>query len=237
MNNEELLTEASPSENLFKLFEDSLPDPLTFSKSYLAHVRQISSRVNVESIAEFIGLLEKARLNGNTIFFAGNGGSAATASHFANDLAIGTRLTNQPFRAISLTDNVAIITAIANDIGYESIFSEQLRTLAFPNDMLVAISASGNSPNILRAVEFGNSIGMTTVGLTGFTGGKLKTIVRHALHVPTAQGEYGPVEDLHMILDHLVGGYFQLKRLYETSVHEKQNRLNISSSFETLGLE
>jgi D-sedoheptulose 7-phosphate isomerase len=96
------------------------------------------------------------------------------------------------------------VTAIANDDGYEQLFVQQLAVLMRPGDLVVAISASGNSPNVLRAVEYANANGAATIGLTGFDGGKLKGLARHAVHVPTAKGEYGPVEDAHMVLDHLV---------------------------------
>jgi D-sedoheptulose 7-phosphate isomerase len=140
------------------------------------------------------------------VFFIGNGGSAATASHFANDIAIGTRTGDaKPFRAMALTDNVAVLTALANDNGYDSIFVDQLKVHLRDGDALVAISASGNSPNVIAAVEYARSRGAKVVGLTGFDGGKLRTLSDIAIHAQTAKGEYGPVEDLHMVVDHLVG--------------------------------
>jgi len=102
---------------------------------------------------------------------------------------------------------VAVLTAIANDYGYEHVFAKQLEAQLSPGDVVVAISASGNSPNVLNAIEYANARGATTIGLTGFDGGRLAKMVRHAVHVPTERGEYGPVEDAHMVLDHLVGGY------------------------------
>ena len=110
----------------------------------------------------------------------------------------------RPFRAISLTDNVPVLTAIANDYGYDEIFLKQLEVLMSPGDVVVAISVSGNSPNVLRAVEYAQAHGATTVALTGFDGGKLRPLAQLGVHVPTTRGEYGPAEDVHMILDHLV---------------------------------
>ena len=131
-----------------------------------------------------------------------------TASHFANDIAIGTRTgDDRPFRALSLADNAAVMTAIANDDGYDEIFVQQLQVLIRPGDVVVAISASGRSPNVIKAIEYANAHDAITVALTGFAGGRLKEIARHGVHVPTDEGEYGPVEDTHLILDHLVGAY------------------------------
>jgi D-sedoheptulose 7-phosphate isomerase len=151
----------------------------------------------------------EARDRGHRVFFIGNGGSAATASHFANDFAIGTRSPEKPFRAISLTDNVAAITAIANDDGYDQIFVKQLEVLMEDGDVVVAISASGNSPSVVKALELANLRGNHTVALTGFeTGGAIAALAKTVIHVKTRKGEYGPVEDAHMFLDHLMGSYF-----------------------------
>ena len=108
---------------------------------------------------------------------------------------------------MSLTDNTSVITAIGNDFGYEQIFVKQLEAVFKKDDLLVAISASGNSPNILRAVEYVKANRGVTIGLTGFDGGKLKKLLDHVIHVPTEKGEFGPVEDVHMILDHVIGTY------------------------------
>ena len=141
------------------------------------------------------------------MFFIGNGGSAATASHFANDISIGTNDYDEPFKALSLTDNVSIITAIGNDYGYEDIFVKQLQVLGRADDVVVGISASGNSPNLIKAFEYAKKVGIKTVAITAFDGGKLKTIADEGIHVPTDTKEYGPAEDAHMILDHLVSAY------------------------------
>ena len=157
----------------------------------------------------------EARERGSSIFFIGNGGSAATASHFANDIAIGTRTYEKPFRAISLCDNQAVITAIANDDGYEKIFSQQLQVLLKKQDVVIAISASGNSPNLIQAIDIAKKMGAISVGISAFDGGKMKEMVDVSLHVPTEKGEYGPAEDAHMVLDHLVSSY--LMRLVRSS--------------------
>jgi D-sedoheptulose 7-phosphate isomerase len=183
-------------------------DPVAYAKSYLDYLASCFEALDCDAIASFVGLLLTARDTGNAVFFIGNGGSAATASHFANDISIGTRTGDEkPFRAISLTDNVAVMTALANDEGYDRMFVDQLKVQMRDGDALVAISASGNSPNVIAAVEYAKSRGAQVIGLTGFDGGKLKDLSDIKLHVPTAKGEYGPVEDIHMIFDHLVGSY------------------------------
>ncbi|WP_130472121.1 D-sedoheptulose-7-phosphate isomerase [Candidatus Magnetaquicoccus inordinatus] len=195
-------------------------DPAAFAGGYLRYLAQLCAKMDPQEIGRFMEVLLQARERGARIFFLGNGGSAATASHFANDIAIGTRSREKPFRAISLCDNLAMITAIGNDYGYEQIFLRQLENQMQEGDVVVAISASGNSPNVLQAVEFANSRGNVTVGLTGFAGGRLREIVGISVHVPTLPGEYGPVEDLHMIIDHLVGAFLMQRVRQEISVLE-----------------
>jgi len=178
-----------------------------FSKSYFEYLGNVLSKISTSEIENFVHLILAARDRGSTIFFLGNGGSAATASHFANDIAIGTRAYDKPFRVISLCDNQAIITAISNDDGYEKIFSQQLKVLLKEQDIVVSISASGNSPNLIEAINTAKKMNAITIGISAFDGGKIKNIVDHSVHVPTGQGEYGPAKDAHMVLDHLVGNY------------------------------
>ena len=178
-----------------------------FSRNYLNYLAETLKKIDINEISEFIKIILEARDKGANIFFIGNGGSAATASHFANDLAFGTNDYLRPFRAISLADNQAIITAIANDFGYDQIFIRQLKVLGRKNDVLVGISASGNSSNILNAMEYAHTVGIKTIALTAFDGGAMKKIAQAGVHVPTEMKEYGPAEDAHMILDHLVGAY------------------------------
>lgn len=183
-------------------------DPAGYARAYLDYLASCFDAIDNTAVEAFIRLLLAARVSGNTVFFIGNGGSAATASHFANDISIGTRTGDKmPFRAVSLTDNVAVMTALANDEGYDRMFVDQLRVHLRDGDSLVAISASGNSPNLIEAVNYAKMRGATIVGLTGFDGGLLREKSDISLHVPTASGEYGPVEDVHMIFDHLIGSY------------------------------
>lgn len=179
-----------------------------FIKGYLEYLKSVLDQINLDDVASFIDTIKVARENNQFIYFIGNGGSAATASHFANDLAIGTRSSKKPFRIMSLTDNVPVLTAIGNDFGYDEIFTKQLQAYLKPNDVVVAISASGNSANVVKALELAKKMSAKTVSLTGFDGGKIKSMADVNLHVPSVKGEYGPVEDVHMIFDHIIGNYF-----------------------------
>ena len=178
-----------------------------FSKSYFEYLSLILQNISTTEVENFIKVLLNARNKGSIVYFIGNGGSAATASHFANDIAIGTREYIKPFRVISLCDNKAIITAIGNDDGFNKIFSQQLEVLLKKDDVVVAISASGNSPNLLNALDVAKRKGSITVGISAFDGGELKKKADISVHVPTGKGEYGPAEDAHMVLDHLVSNY------------------------------
>lgn len=186
--------------NLERIYGER-PAAAEFADGYLGYLSEILAKLDRRQIARFIDALVDARRRDATVFFLGNGGSAATASHFQNDL---TRWRDNPMRIISLTDNVAVLTAIANDHGYEHIFRMQLENLLRPGDVVVAISVSGNSPNVVQAMEYAVSLGTVTVGLTGFDGGRLAEMVDINIHAPTLEGEYEPAEDVHMILDHLI---------------------------------
>lgn len=171
--------------------------------AYVVEAKRLLDVVQPQ-IDAFIRALYEAFVNERTVFIIGNGGSASNASHFAQDLNKGTLPTPDSirrFHAIALTDNLSWITAIANDHGYESVFEYQLRSLAHEGDILVAISGSGQSPNVLRAVEYANAQGMTTIAVTGYDGGKLKPMAKINLQVPSF--DMGLVEGIHSILFHL----------------------------------
>jgi D-sedoheptulose 7-phosphate isomerase len=180
----------------------------SFAREYLQGVARLLDDFSAGDVGRMLRLLEEAHRHGRQVFIAGNGGSAATASHMANDLMWGiTRGGVRPMKAISLPDNVALSTAIANDVGYDSVFSVQLEALARPQDLLIAITGSGNSPNILRALTTARRLGLTTIGLLGMDGGKAREMVDVAVVVPSH--DYGPIEDVHMILDHLATAYLK----------------------------
>lgn len=184
-----------------------------FSDEYLEYLTALIAQLDRSSISRFADLLLESRENKTTTFFLGNGGSASTATHFVNDVSLSSRQFKKPFRAISLCDNQAVITAIANDDGYENIFLQQLQTLATAGDTIVCISASGNSKNLIKAIEYAKENNIYVVGLTAFDGGFLKENCDLNIHVPTKIGEYGPAEDLHMVICGLVGSYFRAKFL------------------------
>ncbi len=190
--------------NLDKIYDS---DPSIFSKHYFDYLTKIFSKIDHSDVAKLISSLIDARDNDASIFFIANGGSASTASHFANDIAIGSKATNKPFKAFSLTDNQAIITAISNDFGYQKVFVNQLKVFASPGDLLVAISASGNSKNLIEAIEYSNENKINTFSITAFDGGIIKKIANNNIHIKTEMKEYGPAEDIHMILVGLIGSY------------------------------
>ena len=184
-----------------------------FSDEYLEYLTTLIAQLDRSAISQFADLLLQSREKKTTTFFLGNGGSASTATHFVNDVSLGSRQFEKPFRAISLCDNQAVITAIANDDGYENIFLQQLQTLATAGDTIVCISASGNSKNLIKAIEYARENNIYVVGLTAFDGGYLQDNCDLNIHVPTKIGEYGPAEDLHMVICGLVGSYFRAKFL------------------------
>jgi D-sedoheptulose 7-phosphate isomerase len=175
------------------------------AKAYLERVCRVIERMDLGEVEVLCDLIERAYDTGRCVFIAGNGGSAATASHLCEDLA---KCTLRDFEAqkrlkvLSLTDNTSWLMAIANDLDYTRVFVEQLKNLASPEDLLIAISGSGNSPNILKAVEWANTNGLATVGVTGFSGGRLRALAQHGLHV--AIDDMGIVESIHLTLFHWV---------------------------------
>lgn len=172
----------------------------SLATGYLAELEAALSSMDLPAIIRIVDRLRVARDAGRTIFIAGNGGSAATASHWVNDLAKATRSSGRrAFRVIGLVDNVSWLTALANDEGYDRIFAGQLENFVEPGDVLAVISASGNSPNVLRAVDAARASGAITIGFVGFDGGQLRARVDECLWVPTAQGAYGVVESAHSV--------------------------------------
>src|SRR5215218_5686158 len=173
----------------------------TMLRDYWDEVANVAALVDLDCLERVALMLLNCQARGRVVFVVGNGGSAATASHFACDLSKGTRRDGPPtFHVVSLTDNVPLLTAWANDSGYERVFSEQLTALARPGDLLVAISASGNSPNVIAAVAAARSCGMTVVGLSGRSGGCLAHQVDVLVNVPSDRIEV--VEDAHLVVAH-----------------------------------
>lgn len=206
--------------NVERLFLNSV-NAEAFTKGYFDYLLQLLHRLDTKAIARFIEELELAYDRESTIFIAGNGGSAATASHMANDLGMDVLKKGgsaKPFRALALTDNTSLVTAIGNDDGYHNIFVNQLRIHYRPQDLLIVISASGNSPNVVAAARWVKDRGGKVMGLVGFDSGELKTACDILINVETPKGEYGPVEDVHMVMDHLVANYLQYKQQKENGL-------------------
>jgi D-sedoheptulose 7-phosphate isomerase len=178
-----------------------------FLERYQSDILQVIQGIDLEKIRQVIAALAEARDHGRHIFVCGNGGSAATASHFVCDMGKGASFNRgSRFRIMALNDSLPTLTAYSNDVSYDCVFVEQLKNFAEPGDVLIAISGSGNSPNVLRAVEYANSVGCVTIALSGRDGGKLGPMAK--LHVCAAHQHMGRIEDAHMIAAHMISYYF-----------------------------
>ncbi len=176
---------------------------LEIIKSYLSQVGTTLDNLPLDEVVKIVEVLGEAHDRGNSIFIFGNGGSAATASHFASDLAKGTICKGKPrFKAFALTDNVPLLSAWANDTDYSNVFAEQLENFVEPRDIVIAISGSGNSPNVLNGAKVAKAKGATTIGFIGFDGGKLEDLVDIPLIVRNHNIEQ--VEDVHLLLGHVI---------------------------------
>jgi D-sedoheptulose 7-phosphate isomerase len=190
---------------------ESTSRQIGFSGDYVEGLKKCLDTLLLEEVAGVIHCLEEAYREGKQVFIIGNGGSAATASHMACDL--GKVILPEAgdaaprFRVMALTDNTPWITALANDLGYEYIFSEQLKNMLHKGDLVIAISGSGNSPNILEGIKVAKLLGAKVLGILGFDGGKAQEMVDASVIVRSEN--YGYVEDVHMALDHLVTAYFR----------------------------
>ena len=171
--------------------------------NYITLLQQTIDQLPKDKIVRVIDLLYSARFSGRQVFIMGNGGSASTASHFVCDLSKNTRREGWPrYKVIGLSDNMAVFSAYANDEGYENVFCEQLANLLLPDDIVIAISASGNSKNVVNAIQYAKDQNAFTIGFTGFDGGILGTLVDINLHINSDIIEH--VEDLHLVLEHMI---------------------------------
>jgi D-sedoheptulose 7-phosphate isomerase len=192
-----------------------------FGKKYIGYLTGLLASVDMDAVSAIIDAIERAGERENSIYLIGNGGSAATASHYANDINVGTRAEGfAPIRAISLTDNLALLTALANDEGYSKVFVKQLEGRIRKGDVVIAFSVSGKSENVLQALEYAIKQGAVTIGMTGFDGGRMKGMTDINLHIPTFQGEYGPVEDVFGIIGHLVYSYLKMDRRGKAELYQ-----------------
>jgi len=180
---------------------------MNFTTQYRDQLSDTVAKIPLDRVDMAIEWLNEARSAGRHIFTCGNGGSASTASHFVCDIIKGASFgAQQRFRITGLTDNLATLTAYSNDVAYECVFAEQLKNLANPGDVLIGISGSGNSPNLLRAFEYANANGCRTIAMTGRDGGKLGQLAQLNIQVPVPH--MGRIEDAHMIVCHMIGYYF-----------------------------
>ena len=178
-----------------------------FPREYLERLRATLDTIDLEKVSQAIEWFREVRAESRSIFVCGNGGSAAAASHFVTDIVKSASYGRSTrFRITALTDSVSTITAYANDVGYESVFVEQLKNFAQAGDLVMAISGSGNSPNVLRAVEYANSINCRTLALTGRNGGKLGPLAQ--LNLQVSEPHMGRIEDAHLTILHMIGYYF-----------------------------
>lgn len=179
---------------------------------YVADLTRVLRAIDPNEIQQVIDTLDTTRGGRARVFVIGNGGSAATAQHLCTDLSVGLKGRGlEGFDIQCLTDNCSISTAVANDIAYEEVFTAQLEGVLCDGDVLLAISASGNSPNILSAVDYAHFMGATVIGCSGFDGGELKRLSDVSFHVPTTRGSYGLVEDVHLVLNHILHTYYVVR--------------------------
>lgn len=199
--------------NIDRIYSNS-ENASDFAKGYFEYLGRVLGGMDLSAINKLVRELEDAQSRDCAIFIAGNGGSASTATTMANDLGfdiLKKTHAQKPFKFFSLTDNNSVITAVANDTGYENIFLNQLKIHYRKGDKLLVISASGNSRNVVLAAEWVKAQGGRVIGFTGFEGGRLKELCDILVHVQTMSGEYGPVEDAHLIINHILAHWFQCK--------------------------
>jgi len=176
---------------------------MNHSDQYRAELHQALDLIDTDKVQQAVAIFRQARDSGRTIFICGNGGSAASASHIVCDIIKGCSYQrSKRFRMMALNDQMPTLSAYSNDVSYEVAFVEQLKNFAEPGDVVVAISGSGNSPNVLRAIEYGNSIGCSTIGLSGRDGGRLAPLCGLSIHVPVQH--MGRIEDAHMSICHMI---------------------------------
>jgi D-sedoheptulose 7-phosphate isomerase len=185
------------------------------TKEYIENLKNTISSIDSSAITTTVKILLSARSSNNSIFIAGNGGSASTASHMVTDFMYTSRLTNPTMKVYSLNENISVLTATGNDKGYNLLFSRQLESLATKGDVLILISASGNSMNLLNCLPYCTEKGITTIGLTGFDGGELAKKVDFSIHLQTDIGAYGIVEDCHLVVGHIITEQLKLQALME----------------------
>lgn len=206
-------TETAKRANQLAQMYDASESVAEYARRYADHMAEVVQAIDVAAVAKAAEVIERCAEEDKTFFIIGNGGSGAVAAHWVNDLSANTVVDGKPgFRVMSLTDNAFSVTALANDASYDEIFSIQLKANMRPGDVVMALSVSGNSPNIVRGVEWANANGGYTIGCSGMQGGTLREISKLPIHVPSTKDEYGPVEDMFSVVMHIIQSYISMRR-------------------------
>jgi len=180
---------------------------------YMELFRRLVDNISPEEVDSAANVIRHTRDNGGIVYIAGNGGSASTATHLANDLGKATKTSGMPpIKALSMSDNVSWLTALGNDEGYERVFSGQMENFLGPHDVLIVISTSGNSGNLVNAVEMARAAGIKSIGILGFAGGKLRDMVDECIWLESPVGSYGPVESAHTVVVDLINACLMADR-------------------------
>ena len=187
------------------------------ASSYFASVRDVMtamvSRLDIAGVERLAQIIEEVREAERMIYTLGNGGSAAVAAHFVNDMGVNSLVDGERgYRIVSLADNIPSITAVANDVSFDEIFSRQLRSNLTQGDLVIGLSASGNSENVVRALEYAHTRGARTFAMSGFLGGRLREVAQDGIHIPSTFDEYGPVEDAFSVILHMVSSWLTMKQ-------------------------
>jgi len=206
------LQELRREQALAQLF-DNAGSLEAYAKGYVNRMSEVLNALDIDAVVKATEIIEACAEKNQTFFIMGNGGSGAVGGHWVNDLSANTVVEGKPgFRVMSLTDNAFSITAIANDASYEEIFSIQLKANMRPGDVVMGLSVSGGSPNIVKGIEYANENGAYTIGCSGFNGGRLKELSHLSIHMPSSKDEYGPVEDMFSVIMHIVQSYIAMNR-------------------------
>ena len=200
------------TERMAALFAESAT-AADYIRAHFDRTAEVLREIPPEPVAELAKAVTEAGAQGKTIFVCGNGGSATVAGAWSNDLSANSVMTGQPgFRVLSLADSGPVLTALGNDISFEEVFAEQLRAWMQPDDLVLGMSCSGNSENVLRAIAYANEHGGRTCAITGFDGGKLLGAAKLSIHIPSSCDEYGPIEDAFSVVMHAVTAYISMSR-------------------------
>jgi D-sedoheptulose 7-phosphate isomerase len=199
--------------NKLKEMYGSASSAENYAKQYVEHMVNVLKSLDTKTVMTVSDIIEKTAENNQSFFVVANGGSAAVSTHWVNDLSANTVVDGKPgFRVISLTDNASSLTALGNDASFDEVFTIQLKANMRPGDVVLFMSVSGNSPNLVSAMNYANANGATTIACTGMDGGALKEGSHHCIHTPSTKDEYGPIEDIFSIIMHIAQSHISMNR-------------------------